>query len=473
MKITNIKKSKVLLSCLLAFILFLGCIMPVFAEGAGGSGPISGGASAITKILQMPIGTTTPDAAFEFGVTAVSADGVDAIYDDSDETKINMPGLMPEIADVTIDYSSLVGKKTTTKTDGDIKSVIIESDNIFATTTFLHAGVYVYEITEKTPADDQYNETDGKETMEYSGAKYTLNVYVKEGTGANAGTYYIFAIGTIITDKDNEDQTEDFKVDSSPRDPSTSGDYSDMIFTNTYTKTNTGTDPTDPAQATLYISKTVSGDYSSDTVYFNFNLTVYAPSSVSQNLTPSVYKAYIVDDVAGTLTVVNAATLKDTTKNNVKGTGVAEINEDKNYISITQGEQIEFSLKHNQRLVFLDTPVGTHYEVEEAGTAEYTPTVTVFYNGNSNVSPGFVQKGSSGSPLAIPQDSKVTDTLYVGESASSAKFDNNRNDVTPTGINISDLPFIGMIILAIGALTGYIVYKYRKTRKNGNIKNRV
>jgi hypothetical protein len=41
---------------------------------------------------------------------------------------------------------------------------------------------------------------------------------------------------------------------------------------------------------------------------------------------------------------------------------------------------------------------------------------------------------------------------------------NDTGGTTPTGLDISDLPFIGLIIIALGAFAAWILVKSRKRR---------
>ena len=75
-----------------------------------------------------------------------------------------------------------------------------------------------------------------------------------------------------------------------------------------------------------------------------------------------------------------------------------------------------------------------------------------------------------GDLLGGPRDGgpQLVGDLYDSGDGSAAHNDNHadyvndRDDVTPTGLDLNDLPFIGMILLAVGAIAGYIVVKARK-----------
>jgi len=118
------------------------------------------------------------------------------------------------------------------------------------------------------------------------------------------------------------------------------------------------------------------------------------------------------------------------------------------YIRISTSGSTAFSLKHGQRLVFVDTPVGTTYTVTETAATHYTTTVTV------------VTDNGAGVTIA----GLTTNAQRVGETANSAAFTNTRDSVTPTGLNLDNLPFIGLILLATASLITFVVVKIRKGR---------
>ena len=373
---------------------------------------------AISKILQLPIGTTTPNATFSFLATPISVEG---------NTSEEAIATMPELTDnMTVSF-------TVTDVDADelidnIMSIVMETDNIFAGVNFPHAGIFIYEITEIDSTNPTIDDKDNiHEFLSYSKAKYTLRIYVANKTDINGdiiGTY-VYAVGAIITIPDNGDQTVDYKVDPTPGGGS-KFEYSQMIFTNDYVKTNGTTNPENPdpvTESTLAVSKRVTGDLANIEQYFDFSITLTIPSLVVD--VPQYYRAYVIENN----TVVNNGS----------------------YIQVRPGVATAFSLKHGQRLVFVDTPVGTSYTVEEVEPIGYTPSVIVITNAEE------VYKAEG-----KPSETLSTDVRFVGELANSAAFTNNRSNVVPTGINISNLPFVGLIVLAIVALIGFVAIKSRK-----------
>ena len=412
------RKLNALFAITLAIILCLGGLAAAFAQEE--ENPITGEAvegtparAAITKLLKLPIGTDAPETTFEFQIKAISVDEVN-----NDGT--NMPQISNVILPVAVETD---GSNVSTK--DNITTVFMQSGDVFGAVKWEHAGIYVYEITEVKDTF-QYNVTAGatSETMTYSDAKYTMIVYVKEDETPK--TFYVAAVGAVVTVTDNDNQVENRKVDPTP---GLNGKYSQMTFTNTYVKTNGGTNPLN--DATLSVSKEVKGEYASKDLYFDYSLTVTAPSLATGSLT---YKAYVVADGQIVTSALNGA------------------ENDNNYIEFQSGTATSFSLKHDQKLVFIDTPVGSGYDITESAADAYKPSVTIVYN---ETSVNEYTAAETGDPLTVTSQ-------LIGEKTNSARFINTRDTVSLTGLNMNDLPFIAMIILALAAIAGYIVLMRRR-----------
>jgi len=105
--------------------------------------------------------------------------------------------------------------------------------------------------------------------------------------------------------------------------------------------------------------------------------------------------------------------------------------------------------------VFVDTPVGTGYTVTENSPTGYLPNYAITYNGNP---------GDTSSDTTIGQ-TLATGGQYVGESDNSADFTNNRDMITATGLTMDNLPFVGLIVVLVLAVVGYVVIKVRLRRR--------
>jgi hypothetical protein len=337
-------------------------------------------------------------------------------------------------------------------TTGDVKTVILESGNLFTGLTFPAAGTYVYEFTERPNTNSDIDDpTNINERLSYSGGKYTMTVIVMN---APDGGLYIGTVETIVTVIDNDGQTVNTKVDPTPeteRTEETHGDAlnSEMVFTNTYIKQNGIDDPEDPdptTESTLTVNKTVTGALGNKTTaYFEFEVTVKNNSLVT---TPTTYNAYILENGS----IVDVDDMEDATKNNVTASGVDD--NGNSYITFTVGTEKTIFLKHGQSLVFIDTPVGTVYDVKEVTPAGYEPSFVVKSNN--------VQTGTGSEEIG---DTIAANNNLVGELLNEATFTNNRDYTAPTGLSMSDLPFVGLIVLAVGAFVTFIVVRTRKAKK--------
>jgi hypothetical protein len=422
-----------LLALLLTLILALSFAAPLSAFAADyiDGSEATPAKAHLTKILELPTGTTTPTADFKFEFTPISVDGGAA----TDAPTIGTSNV------ITISY---VGDDTATSATGGIDS-IVKTANIFGDGTdfFPHAGVYVYEVVENQSSYTTGTLTGFTENLTYSKAKYTITAYVLDKNPASAGTY-IEAIGTTI--EVNEDGTAGSGGKVNPG-TEVSGSFNAMTFTNQYTKTKDGGgNPTDPDDSTLTVSKDVDGEYASKTFYFPFSITLDDPSTLPTTPTPpTFYRAYVVEGSNVVTSTANAdSTLIDVTSEPGKP-----------FIKVPANGSVAFNLKHNQRLVFIDTPVGTIYTVNESGTAGYTPKVDVVYNGGSLST----LNGSLNGSLS-------TNAQSVGEAANSAAYLNEREAVSPTGFSFSDLPYITLIALALIGLAGFIVFRVRRSKSN-------
>jgi hypothetical protein len=404
----------------------------VFAAGdpIGGVENASVDAS-LTKILQLPDGTTIPTATFTFDFTKKSANGA---------TSGTLFEAMDDINDKAVSFSENVDKNSSLKTSASgITSIPKEPDTtIFAGVNFPQTGVYVYSVVEK---ETGYNPADTEklvETMTYSQAEYEITAYVKAKAD---GSLYIYAIATSVVKDDNGDEpTEGLKVDPTPG-GGEGDDYSQMIFTNKYTKTIKDTDPSDPDNGTLAVSKTVSGEFGSKTAYFQFTLNLTEPSILPAANHQATYRAYVWE---GGAKVVELDENADSSLIDMDTTG--------SFINVSSTAATVVNLKDGQQLVFIDTPVGTKYTAAETGTPNYVPSVVITVNGS-----GAIELDAAASA------GLSTGERIIGEATNSAAFTNTYDDtVSPTGFDWDDLPYYLLMLLIIAAGVIYLAVRSRR-----------
>ena len=426
-----IRKTKRIPAIILALALCLSSMAAALAEEPAPPTPAK---AAITKLLRTPVGTNYPTMTFTFTIDKKSVDGL------TDATALaTMPSIPTQT--LTFNHSNENGEKT----NNNITYYYLESDELFAQiinpNKWPHPGEYHYTVKE-TPNTNTLSDT-SKESLTYSGAVYTLKVSVKQ---APDGSYYVDDTIAEVVTPDHPPQLPGEKVDPTPggeegSDGDSDGDgvddggslYSKMIFTNNYVKTNGPVDPgIDPEKATLIVSKTVTGGYGDKNLDFTFTMTITVPSIIEE-IAEKTYTANIVG--------------KDST-------GAAVILGTKSFES---SKPVTFTLKDGQKLMFGNTPVGTSYTVTESATTSYIPKCDITYAGTPKPAIGGNQADIS-KPLS-------TGDQLIGEGTdgdNSAAFTNDRDTVAPTGLNLNDLPFIGMIALAALGIGGYIVLKTRK-----------
>lgn len=445
-----LKKTKIFLVFALALVM---CYASIPSAMAAPGNATETSQAAIAKVLKVPYGTAIPaNMTFKFEIAAQSLNG-----DNSNDSKAKaMAGLDTTV--VVNGVASIIFDGNATKqidkgTVAGITTWNYESAGLFVATQFPHAGIYEYTITE-TP--DTYIIADPlHEATVYSQAKYIVKVYVKD----SASGLVITHIGAVkIVDDDGKDipDSEQTKVDPTPG-------KSEMAFTNKYEKTNGPTKPEepDPTKSTLDISKIVTGQFGSSTTYFNFSLTITLPGLIDKYLKP-YYTAFVVEKGIIVDPTKNVAATSTSLIGTTAG-GLKYIRFDRVGTSLIASAN--FLLKDGQTLMFTDTPVGTSYTLTETGEVGYKTSAEVTWNGSSPATK--VSEGDLAAGIVLPSNNNIDIMmLYVGEAANRAVITNDAGDITPTGLDLNDLPFIGLIVLALISLVAFIVVKSRKKAKD-------
>ena len=410
---------KKLLVCLSA-ILVLAMALPVSAKSFSGTEQDESKA-ALTKIFRMSENIETPNVTFTFELEPISIN------------KISSDGKnMPDVPNKTVSFSSV---DTGESVDG-VKVISKQSESLFDGVNWPHAGVYLYSVTEKASVTPDLGTG---ESIEYSKAKYNIEVYVANGENK----LYVAAIGAEIVVTDGEYQEgESAKVDGTPGDPSIASTHSKITFTNTFTKTKGSGNPDDP---NLVISKNVETkegnghDFANREKYFDFQIIV-TKSGTNQSASQK-YIAYVMNETDGVIT----------SDKNYSGT-ILTNNPHGKYIEFTSDEQKTVKLKHGEWLSFVDLEVDASYTVTEIGTDNIAASCVQSVNSNKNYF-----NANSGQNLEVPR-------TYITIGDDRADFTNTFLPLTPVGITIDNLPYF--IFLGLGLLTLILFVVFKKREKD-------
>ena len=506
-----------LMATLLVLAMCLGFAAPAFAAGqATMRGAAKTSTAGITKKLVVPYGTTCPTITFTFTVTPIDKDG--AVFTPGNP---NVPVIGTATADTptsgegtfttAFNASSILIKVPTSPSvgnPGDPNAVppvpptpntwytenpdqygnctyYVETPDIFTNPGLavnwddFGAGVYKYTIAETGSNWTQHSATtDGYvDYLITDQTNYTMLVYVSRD--ATTGACSITHIGVVVTTPGTIDEN------TPKKDPTVGGDQqeyftSQMEFKNTYWKSVIK----DPADGGIFnVSKKTQGDLSDPQRYFDFSMTLTAPaSSVTGTNAPTSTRAYIQQlNAAGTAWVyIDGTEMAAATGNKLSADGADTYGD---YHIVNYGSAFTFALKHNQRLVFAEVAAGSTYTVTDFAVPGYFPNVTVTYNGGGTPGAGpnafstssTVPSTSKNYTLTIPSQDYLgvggvpngaNGKLFVGEVApNSAAFVNDRGTVSIIGIDVNDMPFVGLIALAIGGVVVYAVLtSKRKSR---------
>ena len=454
----NNKRFKMITSIALALLLCLNMALPALAadysEGTDAANPAR---AALTKILKMPVETPTPTANFIFTFDKVG------MNEPTDNSTTALAG-MPTIPNMTINYTGAAGDGTTI-IDGDVKNVVKQTGNFLASITpamwVNGEGVYKYTVTESTTSNIPIGDPD-LEWATYSTASYDVEIWIdRDSTGTLFPRYVVVRIIPGSEDEyyiDNGTPANG-KVDPTPdggkttpgTPPTIEEDFSQVIFTNNYWKTDGG-GPTDPETSALEIIKSITGIGSDPTKYFTFSVKVTLSSAIPPTAIQT-YKAYVM---LGSNVVTSAA---NGTMSGTDATG--------GYFMFTSGtERTGINLTNDQRLVFVDLPIGSNVEVFETADTQYRPSYQRTFAGTGeftaavNTTFGFPRPGTGTGYDPGPH------RTIAGASANKATFTNTRSGATPTGILVDNLPYIALLGLSLVSLVGLVAYKSRKRARN-------
>ena len=393
--------------------------------------------SKITKKWAIPEGVADPSLTTSFTFTANRAKSAGVTEDET----------LPSVATVDAAYNNAQDATHDVLTAG---KTVSQDYAIPAPTGVTHAGVYAFDVVETQPvivAPNIENDSVKKDNTQYRVRYYYENQKVKtseEGVTPETFENRVVLTGITVAIVNGEDES---KISPTP-----GTDGSAFKFNNVYEVTNGEEQPPegpiDLDKVALKVTKAVDGKDAPDDATFPFTVTLTAAEG--QEL--STIKAYVYNIVDGT-------GANDT---RVDSTPAGELTPD------AQGV-ISVNLKANQALAFLQLPTGTRYKVSEDlnGAPAYTaflPEYVVTSTGSA-ANATFTEKGSAGVTL-LTKGEAATGTYLIGTNVKDAVAYTNVYDediTTPTGILISNLPYIALALVAIGGLVAYVVVRRRQS----------
>ena len=346
--------------------------------------PMDGAELPLTKIIDTPLGTTTPDARFEFSVRQVTESGANFVL----ASPATVASASPDI-----DFAS----GETTGTIG----------NIFAGMTFPHAGDFAFVVTEVSGTNA--STLTPEETMLYSEDAFIVRVRViNDPTGGVVPDQFVIhaAVPTTLP----ADSATAWTWDSAE-----TAKLDEIVFTNTFIR-----DIGDPNNPALTISKTVTGDIANLTLAFDFTAILGLPTQIPAGDLPATITATVVDSTTG-----NPVTPPQT-------------------IAFTQGsgENIRnytanFALTHNQTLVFATLPAGTAHLVVETQESGYDGRLIITSGGNEVFNEGF----------AVGINVSGGTQIVADTGANTVSFTNNHNEPPFTGLVVGSAPIAVIAVL--------------------------
>ena len=402
-------------------------------------GQYNDGRAPLTKQVRAPQSLAIPANSYTFSITPGTVNGTTEAAPNIN----NNDNLLNSGTDVNNDDNKII-VAITAKASGDLAApstpdgyyyYTAPAVDVLANTTFPHGGVYTYTIAEVIPGTTAL----GNGFMTYSQAEYTMDVYVANPNTTENPTNDLKVTYVQFTKTKNDDGTA----------PENNAVKAPLVFTNTFNKA-----------VPFQITKTTAGDYANLDQEFTYHLTIAA----APGITSATYYGMITDSTGTVLDIVTAST----------------------------GTAVDFTLKNGQYLVFKNEdgvtfesssydltalPVGTTYTLDETGTADYTASVTVKQadstlgsasaNAGKTVIIGSANSDTTYSAEVLKSPIAILDDAVDGNDTdiiNSAAWLNTYKSITtpPTGIVMDNLPFIMLILIAVGGFVGYLVIKSKK-----------
>ena len=443
--------SKKLLSVLLAMMMALGLMAPALATE--GTSVTKDTKIQITKDLLIGKGVTVPDTTFTFKFRKPTEPEATALKnDDPLFHNFYLPQeavAYPDLADATMAYGGANLNRDPDGTDEVLTNVsaVIDLQNI----SWGSAGHYVYYASEVNG---------GLDGMTYDAQEYRIKIYVINDASSATG----LSVDNVTVEKYDPDNNTWSKIDGTPnanKESAADGceDYvgNNFKFTNAYNKivnkhpVNTNptsgdtplTGDTDYSEYAFKLTKDVSGASASQTYAFTYLVTVTLPASYQAtdfNLIPVQVNGYSAKQI-----------------NQASGVSTDGIDPTSSALTRAQmkpGTECMIHLKHGESFIIDSLPVGSEIVLSEQGEKGFAPSFSGKWG--QLITTAKIGSKAQGESLA------VDGTIVVGEHGAYIQYTNTVKDISPTGIVISNLPYILMVGISLAGIGFFTLSKKRR-----------
>ena len=356
----------------------------------------------VTKDLQTNVGTTLPDATFNFQLQYLDSypvsQAIPRFPADMWVTQGDIPFTTTSAHEA---HPTITGAIVSTGTSADLLAGIV----------WPGPGQFDFLLREEANTTTLVN-TDGvQETMIYDETVFGVRVWVhRDGENLVVAGVYVFEIPTVQGDPDCD-------LDYDECEEEIFGAKVEARFTNTFIREVDG-DEDDPEYAGLRVSKVVAGEMASETTEFTFTATLTS-AAFSTREAEEYYRAVI--------------------------TGVPGASNHGQVIYFYPGIAQTFTLRDGQMLVFDYLPVSTGFRVVESNYAPYTPSIEVMENG--------VMSSINGPD---------TGDRTIGEGINRTAFMNTFASTPITGIIANNFPIVLVGLASAGFFAMVVVAKKRR-----------
>jgi len=488
--------SRLTFALVVALVMSVGVAIPAMAaENGNGPTALTPVEVGITKELNMPWGTTTPAATFNFQIRQLEypvtglPDDDDLVYMDPAEVTL------PSTGQMNVVYAAGAGpNRQGTSTDpyfSDVRVAVRGSGpetNILANVVWPRADLFSFEIREVVPTASTNTFAD-YEFMTYDVNIFVLTVrtawcpvaelylpvqsFAWPGFPGTDGYYYFDGKLTHIRPGQPGQDPGSWVVDPS-----------EIRFVNNfYRETPRGGDDPDYASFALtkQIRQTQENDiYADPNLYFSFDTTLTIPAVAMQPMS-SADNAFAAS--TGTITVTGF--IIDENDDPVMTTGASPVQRTvtftgtpvRVYYTPNEGTPVWVSttlvlsntapieLRHNQTMIVPTLPAGTIFEVTELQDDRYYVYDLSVYVGGIPVPLSAVRPGGVTLPTAVGADVTVG-PLYIIDIPETrggcVTFMNAFRYVPITGLIIGSMPFLVGLIAATLVLAMMVSSRSRK-----------